>query len=118
MELNFENAKDYEYTREQLIEICEAAIVPQSDWWNRDSPSAQEGVAIIWGKLKAGCDFRVTPRNPQDKGGCFTDDETIWITVYWKNFAYFEGDAHGRDEYHGYLPTPKKLEQNDGNDWY
>lgn len=33
-----------DYTREELISICERAIVPQSKWWDRDSEQAQAGV--------------------------------------------------------------------------
>ena len=30
-----------QYSREQLIEICEQSIVPVKKWGNRDTPNAQ-----------------------------------------------------------------------------
>lgn len=46
-------------TREDLIAICERAIVPQDHWRNRDSASAQLGVGAALVLLKAGCKFVV-----------------------------------------------------------
>ena len=47
------------YTREDLIAICELAVVPHDRWSDRDTPGAQEGVGKAWAFLKAGCAFRV-----------------------------------------------------------
>lgn len=120
-----------EYTREKLIEICESAIVPQSQWDDRDSASAQEGVGKVLVFLRAGCDFEVKTKE-NTKGDCITNENTIWIQFWVKDFRWFEwGNEDGWDrprkdgkigndnhDYHFYLPTEKRLESADGGDWY
>lgn len=105
------------YSREDLVAICEAAVVNQSDWLNRDSPGAHEQLGLCWVMLKAGCDFYVHSPKPGDRG-CHTDDRTIWLTVHWKTFAAFE---YGNEETKSdtfYIPTPKRLNKSIGTDWY
>lgn len=111
------------YTREELIAICEQSIVPQEDWRNRDSESAQRGIGKVWALLKAGCEFEITKGAP---GNCVTDHKTIWVTIWSKGFNYYESfcsyDGDDPKDYmerhHHYLPTPKRLEDAAGKDWY
>ena len=53
---------------------------------------------------------------------CKTDENTIWLYVYSKGFMWFEDFGENRDyskeEHHYYLPTLKRLEQVDCEDWY
>lgn len=104
-----------DYSREELVAICEQAVVPESKWCNRDSPGAHEQLGLCWVMLKAGCDFDV---HPAGDSGCFTNERTIWVTVYWKNFCAFEYGSRERDDKTFYLPTPASLEKNQGRDWY
>lgn len=113
-----------EYTREELIAICEKAIVPQSEWSDRDSFDSIKGVGIAYALLKAGCKFQVLYEEP-----LITDESTIWIKFWVKNFSWFEmaneedcpdgycSDSDG-SELTIYLPTEKRLEQTKGKDWY
>lgn len=114
-----------DYTREELIAICERAIVPQDKWNDRDSCSAQIGVGTALVLLKSGCKFRVMTRATEGdaKHALVTDEETIWLEFWVHNFKWFEyGDEDQPDgflhEDHIYLPTPKRLDKAAGNDWY
>ena len=124
-----------EYTREELIDICEDAVVPYTKWNNRDSYAAQMEISTIWAGLVAGLDYRILPD---------TDDETIWIEFYnidleKLDHVYnlniddledyreaFPDDemfiGYGIDFYHGnhfsgYMPTRERLEEVNGEDW-
>lgn len=110
-----------DWTREELVAICERGAVPVGKWRNRDTAGAQIQMGRAWALLKAGCDFSVHPAKPQDvKSGCFTDEHTIWLDCYWPGFQAFE---YGRDDQRNwdddgfYLPTPARLDA-DGDDWY
>lgn len=105
-----------DYTREELVSICERAIVPVDRWRNRDSAGAQEGVGRAWALLKAGAEFSVITT-----GTLATTDETIWIEVEWPGFMAFEygrSDRSNLDDDTFYLPTPERLAEADGKDWY
>ena len=112
--------KNKKYTRKELINICENAIVPQSKWKNRDTASAMLGVGKCLILLKSGCDFEV---DYTDKY-CRTDDMTIWIQFYVHDFVWFEYDFEKEtkgsksSDYHFYLPTLKRLKEVNGEDWY
>lgn len=103
------------YTREQLIALCERAIVPHNKWGNRDSAAAQRGVGKLWALLKCGCAFEIMRRK---KFGdiCITDDRTIYVTVTLKGFGTFEGGPKETEIF--YLPTEKRLQEYSGDDWY
>lgn len=110
-----------DYTREELIAICERAVVSLADWGDRDSPEAQEGVGTAWVMLRAGCPFTIlTGTGP----GCHTDKNTIWLEIRWPRFNNFEygeteeKDANGWPSETIYLPTPQRLENVAGKDWY
>lgn len=106
-----------DYTREELIAICERAVVPHNKWSDRDSPSAHENLGLCWVMLKAGCDFHVHPVGAAS--GCFTDERTIWLTVNWRTFSDFEyGSSFASHSEQFYLPTPARLDDTQGMDWY
>lgn len=96
--------------REGLLAICEAAFVPQDKWRNRDSSAAQQQVGECYSMLRAGCDFWVREDEKQ----------TLWVTVEYHGFDYFEyGSEEGccsSETY--YLPTRARLDQVAGKDWY
>lgn len=105
------------YTREELISICEAAIVPVEKWSNRDTPLAQEKVGIAWLLLKAGCRFEVTTEASGGGPHCVTDDYTIWLYISAPTFGTFESGSADEDR-RFYLPTRKQLAERQGRDWY
>lgn len=117
-----------QYTREELTAICEKAIVPHAKWDNRDSLANHMNVAKCWMLLKAGCKFEV--RTKENSKSLITDDDTIWINFWAKNFAWFEnlldddeypeGYRHedsGSGELMYYLPTEKCLKEANGGSW-
>lgn len=106
--------KKKKYTREELLNICERAFVPEDKWSDRDSADAQKQLGWCYAWLKAGCEFEVLYK----EGGMFTDERTIWIEVKAKGFMYFEDSECGKDEETFYLPTEAKLEKMKGRDWY
>ncbi|WP_436702452.1 hypothetical protein [Nocardioides sp. BYT-33-1] len=102
-----------DYTREDLIAICERAVVPHDRWGDRDTPGAQEGVGKAWAFLKAGCTFRVSTEGKY----CVTDDRTIWIEIDHDDFGTRDWGGPGETETF-YLPTPARLDATAGRDWY
>lgn len=111
------------YTREELIALCEAALVPEERWHDRDSHSAQVQVGECWALLRAGCDFKVITR----RDGCdkvVTDAKTVWLYTYARGFNWHEcwSDENDRDDFRTaelhYLPTAKRLREAAGGDWY
>ena len=115
-----------EYTREMLIEICEKSFVPQSKWNNRDSFSAQKGVAMCYMLLKAGCKFQIKYKEDFKDDTTVTNEDTIWLKFWAKDFTWFDVLDMDEDEYPDgrelndvyYLPTLKKIEAANGQDWY
>lgn len=103
------------YTRDDLIDICERAIVLEEHWHDRDSAKAQLDVGQAWALLKAGCDFRQLDGTKHEY--LKTDERTIWIEIDYKGFNVFEMGSE-KDEETFYLPTPERLEQCAGTDWY
>jgi hypothetical protein len=102
-----------EYTREDLIKICEWASVPHAAWKNRDTASAQRQIGECYALLRAGCDFVIC----RGDSGTATDDQTIWVEITFRGFAYFDyGGDWDRETY--YLPTVARLEARNGKDWY
>ena len=104
-----------DYTRAELIAICErAASVQECDWQNRDSHEAIVQVGKCWALLKAGAEFEIIRH-----GITTTDEQTIWLDItvtrtYW-NMDYGV-DSPAIDTF--YLPTPSRLESSAGKDWY
>lgn len=103
------------YTREDLLKICEQAFVSEDKWHDRDSEDAQSRLGECYALLKDGCEFEVTYET--DDHLCETDEDTIWLYIYSKGFSYFDYDGT-KEEKHFYLPTQKRLDEVNGNDWY
>lgn len=104
-----------DYTREELIAICEASIRPESVWHDRDSERAHRQVGEAWALLKAGCEFRIL-NEVGERHSLVTDEKTIWVEIDSKGFDYFE--MHEMRTDHFYLPTRARLEQRGSGDWY
>jgi len=99
------------YTEEDLIQICRDAVVPYQKWNDRDSYSAQVNVASIYEGLTGGVPYTYK-----------IDNRTIGI--YFKKPTPEMFDGYGIDwnsdsnYFGGYLPTPDRLKEADGEDWY
>jgi len=103
------------YTRKQLTEIAREAIaVPQDNWEDRDSSGAQRQAGECLSLLLSGCDFEVLH---EGKGGLSTDNHTIWLSLSFKGFGYFDGGS-GLEQEVFYLPTKARLLRCGGGDWY
>lgn len=107
-----------DYSREDLIAICERSAVPEGKWSDRDTEGAQRQMGQCWALLKAGCRFKVlTKENQADGAVCVTDERTIWVETISAGFAAF--DYGGADEtVTFYLPTVARLDEAAGADWY
>jgi hypothetical protein len=124
------------FDREELISICENAVVSFQDWNDRDSYSAQVQLSDIYHMLKCGFKYQTQ-----------IDNETIWINFidiseedkknyrtknyslnidsredYLEEYGYDSEmfDAFGISLEHpqGYIPTREKLNKMNGKDWY
>ncbi len=100
------------YTKEDLLLMCDRALVTQDKWSDRDSHSSQVKVGELRQLLLCGCEFKILI----GVGSCTTDEDTIWIEVKSKGFQYFEVGEWEEETY--YLPTEKRLEENKDGDWY
>ena len=117
-----------DYTREELISLCELAIVPETKWDDRDCSSAHITIGTAWALLKAGCPFEVKTKNNAVSNDCITDDETIWIEIQHADFGTFESLEWPEDDdgkpgkryglHSTYIPTWKRLAEAKGGDWY
>ena len=107
-------------SREELIAVCDRAVVPKEHWHDRDSYSAQKGVAICRMLLLTGHDFEVRTKARYERDGCVTDDRTIWVEVTnIRGFMAVEmGMGEGAESDTFYLPTAKRLDESTGRDWY
>ena len=101
-----------DYTREELLSICERAFVPQRKWCDRDSAEAQKQLGWCYAWLKAGCDFNIVSTKDLK-----TDDDTIWVNIVAEGFRYWDYGGI-KDEETFYLPTEKRLKKSKGGDWY
>ncbi len=101
------------YTRDELVAICERAVVPHAQWSDRDTARAQEGVGKAWAFLRAGCDLRVITEGDI----CVTDEQTIWIEITHDDFGVIDWGGPQETETF-YLPTPARLDAHAGRDWY
>ena len=50
-----------EYTREALIALCEASLVPHGEWSDRRSSGHQRETGELWALLRDGCPFEAEP---------------------------------------------------------
>lgn len=118
------SVKEIQFSKEELIHICEQAIVDLSKWNNRDTPSSQISVGTAWALLKANCPFEVL--YDKSLNGLCTDKDTIWIRIWYPEFQHFDYlafDLNDRETMSCdsfYLPTKKRLEESGfgENDWY
>lgn len=106
------------YRREDLIAICERAIVPIEKWRNRDSPSAQEQLGKALVLLRCGARFTVRRAPRHGEHGCYTDSRTIWVDIQWHGFSDFEFGTRWSESDTFYLPTRARLDAVNGEDWY
>ena len=113
------------YTREDLLKICEQAFVSEDKWHDRDRANAQSCLGECSALLKDGCEFEVVYE--EDDHICETDEDTIWLYIYSKGFMYYEScypddtkeERKGyKEKKHFYLPTQKRLDEANGEDWY
>ena len=111
-----------DYTRVELIDLCQQATVPQEVWQDRDSAAAQRQVGECLMLLKAGCRFEVlTAQNAKPSARAsdlITDHRTIWVEVHFDGFQSKENGEHEWDHDTFYLPTLGRLKMAGGSDWY
>lgn len=121
------------YTRDYLIDICERAVVPCSNWSNRDSYIAQINVQNIYRGLMLGLDYTVdesdydsltinfincNPIQPDaDQYNLDIDNLDSYFELKGTDSEMFYCSSHF-DAYGGFLPTEKRLQEADGYDWY
>ena len=95
-------------TREQLLEICEAAFLPQEKWRNRDTASAQRQLGTCYALLKAGSDFVVRQ-----------EEKVLTVTFWYHGWNWFEyGNEASQEMDRFYVPAPEHLAEVAGRDWY
>jgi len=134
------------YIREQLIKICERAVVPHQKWHDRDSFLAQKSIQSVYKGLTAGLDFKIITQ--EDDPDYHSDEKTILIKFttpidfdklekgkelkiasredYFRDCdpdyetEMFNGDGidFHSDWTRTYIPTEKRLDEANGNDWY
>jgi hypothetical protein len=96
-------------TREEIIAICDRAVVQHDKWSDRDSYSAQEQVAMLRALMLAGCDFEMDTHMSHNDG-------IVWVRVACRTFTAFEYGEMGSETF--YIPTIARLEDTAGEDWY
>ena len=130
----------------ELIELCKNAVVHHTKWNNRDSYSAQKSIQSIYEGLTAGLDFRVVTKEidadyhsddrnlvveftqPIDKDK-LNESEYLEISSredYHKDCdpdyetEMFDGTGidSGSNYTQTYMPTQKRLDECNGDDWY
>lgn len=147
------NLNELTFTRDELISLCESAVVPYQNWNNRDSYASQVNLQEIYGMLHTGCDFtttvnhdtiliefkNITKNHLEHRHDRFLNIDSI--DDYFEEFGYdnemfdsngwsycisqnsFENDFLDSIEIYkgtltGYIPTQKRLDEVDGEDWY
>jgi hypothetical protein len=122
------------YSREDLISIVQRSVVPCNKWRDRDSACAQSNLNEIYMRLTAGVKytykiendsivFSFDPMTEEERNkALFLDIDSYEDYLNQREdseeemFApvYFYPD----EKYFGYMPTPERLEEVDGEDWY
>ena len=105
------------YTREELINLCEKSITNYKTWRDRDMPEATKHIGTAWALLKSDCPFNIL-----DTGDLKTDNHTIWFEIKNPSFTSLDRgesfeDGHGESDTF-YLPTLKLLEAVNNQEWY
>lgn len=97
-------------SREELIALCERAIIPVTDWRNRDTPAALEQLGICWAYLKSGCEYKA------DYGMFF-----VILNIFRPTFNTIERQeplgGPELEEASFYIPTQRQLDRKKGGDW-
>jgi hypothetical protein len=102
-----------DYTREEIIALCDKAIFDVAEWSNRDHPQAMIQVGKCWALLKAGCQFKVITEDPLNIG-IVTNEKIVYLEVWYPVFGDFENDTT-EDPKHSdnfYIPV------NANNEWW
>jgi hypothetical protein len=94
-------------TREEFIALIDRASVPESEWHDRDSASAQIQLGKARMLLLAGCEYTIDPGKAHD---CW------WLEFTVHDFGYFETGDLGWES--AYIPTAERLDKAKGEDWY
>lgn len=132
--------------REELIKICEDAVVHHTKWEDRDSYLAQREIQSIHKGLTAGLEFKIITK--EDDPNYHSDEHTLIIKFFKPILDTIENvpelEISSREDYfkdcdpdyesemfggggidfdsdytQGYMPTRKRLENvGVGNDWY
>lgn len=131
--------------REELIQLCQMAVVHHTKWNNRDSYSAQKGLQSIYFGLTAGFNFRIVTK--EVSSDYHSDDDTLIVEFlppfdnienakplkissredYFKDCdpehetEMFDGEGIDFDSSFTktFMPTKKRIENvGVGNDWY
>jgi hypothetical protein len=82
-----------EYTREDLIKICENAVVHHKKWGDRDSYIAQRNIQSIYKGLTAGLDFRIVTK--EIDASYHSNDSTL-IIEFMKPIEYNQLEEKGK----------------------
>lgn len=90
-----------------MIDLCQRASVPESEWRDRDSEGAQRQVGECLMLLRAGCKFEVDPK---------VEYGSYSLEIWSKGFQYFEIHEMRSDFF--YVPTAERLAGAAGKDWY
>lgn len=101
-------------TTEELIALCERAVVNVGNWHDRDSARSQVRIGTAWALLKAGCEWR-------EASSPISTEETIWIEIDYPGFYAWEEGRDDRDNWEQetfYIPTAARLDASTGRDWY
>lgn len=125
--------------RDKLISICERSVVLFQEWNNRDSYIAQVQLVDIHRLLSIGVEFETKIENDtiyisfiniseQQKKeyrgyGCMLQIDSLddYFEEFGRDNEMFEGNGLDIDSKYGcsgYLPTEKRLEETNGEDWY
>ncbi len=98
------------YAREDLIAICERAIVPFARWSgrNRDTADAQRQLGECWALLKAGCPFRIE---------AYAQAGMILVYIDFPEEVGAKPQKEQLKYQRYYLPTVGRLETMAGLDW-
>lgn len=93
-------------SREHLVWLCLTGVVPQDQWTDRDSASAQLQLCQALGLLRAGCDFEILEAN----------ERVYLVEITYHGFMWFETSQPTKDTF--YIPSKAHLDKHLGRDWY
>lgn len=118
-----------DYTREELIAICEQCYVPSSKWGDRDSYIAQRNASNIHGLLLSGAYFELDIYSEDNIDINFHNISQEQNNNRYNGFevdsldSYLEENEDSEmfdsfdDSSFGYLPTQSRLDEHENGDW-